>query len=238
MGQVEFLRGVASSTYQFGRPFPEYRRRRDLGGGVLIELAVHHFDLWRYLLGEDVDEIVAVSRSTDGDDTTATVVARMASGVMVTSVFSEHAAEQHEIEIYGDRGRIRASFYRFDGFDVVPTAPTTVIPSGGSAGSSGALGRLPGALGPPGTAGSSSSRSARCGSTSSTASSAARRGAEPRGRPAVAAGRAGRGAIGRQRPGRARDRRAATPPALSDPAGAGCLRAGDQPRHEDNGGSL
>ncbi len=121
LGQVEFLRGVASSTYQFGRRFPEYRRRRDLGGGVLIELAVHHFDLWRYLLGEEVEEIVAASQAKDGEDTTATVTARMASGVLVTSAFSEHAAEQHEIEIYGDRGRVRASIYKFDGFDLVPT---------------------------------------------------------------------------------------------------------------------
>lgn len=121
LGNVEFVRGVASSTYQFGRRFPEYRKRRDLGGGVLIELAVHHFDLWRYLLGEEVERVVAVSQAKDGEDATATVTARMASGVMVTSVFSERAAEQHEIEIYGNRGRIRASIYRFDGFDLVPT---------------------------------------------------------------------------------------------------------------------
>jgi predicted dehydrogenase len=121
LGEVEFLRGVASSTYQFGRRFPDYRRRRDLGGGVLIELAVHHFDLWRYLLEEEVEEIVATSQAKSGEDTTATVTARMTSGVLVTSAFSEHAAEQHEIEIYGDRGRIRASIYRFDGFDLVPT---------------------------------------------------------------------------------------------------------------------
>jgi predicted dehydrogenase len=121
LGQVAFVRGVASSTYQFGRRFPEYRRRRDLGGGVLIELAVHHFDLWRYLLGEEVAEIVATSRAINGEDTTATVTARMASGVLVTSAFSGYAAEQHEIEIYGDRGRIRASIYRFDGFDLIPT---------------------------------------------------------------------------------------------------------------------
>ena len=88
---------------------------------MLIELAVHHFDLWRYLLGEEVEQVVAVSHAKGGEDTTATVTARMASGVMVTSAFSEHAAEQHEIEIYGDRGRIRASIYRFDGFDLVPT---------------------------------------------------------------------------------------------------------------------
>ncbi len=121
LGRVELLRGVASSTYQLGRRFPEYRRRRDLGGGVLIELAVHHFDLWRYLLGEEVEEIVATSQANEGEDTTATVTARMKSGILVTSAFSEHAAEQHEIEIYGDRGRIRASIYRFDGFDWVPS---------------------------------------------------------------------------------------------------------------------
>lgn len=121
LGRVELVRGVASSTHQLGRRFPEYRRRRDLGGGVLIELAVHHFDLWRYLLGEEVDEVVAMTRAAEGDDATATVVARMASGVMVTSAFSERAAEQHEFEIYGERGRIRGSIYRFDGFDLVPS---------------------------------------------------------------------------------------------------------------------
>ncbi len=147
IGPVEFLRGVASSTYQFGRPLPEYRRRRDLGGGVLVELAVHHFDLWRYLLDDDVEEITAVSRSTHGDDTTAAVVARMASGVMVTSVFSEHAAAQHEVEIYGERGRIQASLYRFDGFDLAPVGRAhdghPVRRLGRLAG---ALGRLPHAL--------------------------------------------------------------------------------------------
>jgi myo-inositol 2-dehydrogenase / D-chiro-inositol 1-dehydrogenase len=120
LGEVAFVRGVASSNYQFGRRFPEYRRRRDLGGGVLFELAVHHFDLWRYMLGEEVAEIVATSHAKNGEDATATVTARMASGILVTSVFSEYAAEQHEIEIYGDRGRVRASIYRFDGFDLIP----------------------------------------------------------------------------------------------------------------------
>ena len=121
LGQIELVRGIASSTYQFGRQFPEYRRQRALGGGTLVELAVHHFDLWRYLLAEEVDEVIAVSRSTGGDDTTSTVIARMVSGAVVTSAFSERAAEQHEIEIYGDQARIRASLYRFDGFDLVPT---------------------------------------------------------------------------------------------------------------------
>jgi len=120
LGEVAFVRGVASSNYQFGRRFPEYRRRRDLGGGVLFELAVHHFDLWRYMLGEEVAEIVATSHAKNGEDATATVTARMASGILVTSAFSEYAAEQHEIEIYGDRGRVRASIYRFDGFDLIP----------------------------------------------------------------------------------------------------------------------
>jgi myo-inositol 2-dehydrogenase / D-chiro-inositol 1-dehydrogenase len=146
LGTVEFVRGVASSTYQFGRRFPAYRRRRDLGGGVLIELAVHHFDLWPYLLGEEVAEVIAVSRSSEGDDSTATVAARMTSGIVVTSAFSEAAGEQHEIEVYGERGRIRASLYRFDGFDLIPSGVYEGHPVRRAGRLVAALARLPGAV--------------------------------------------------------------------------------------------
>ena len=36
---------------------PVWRRRRTSGGGVLCEIAVHHIDLVRYLLGAEVLDV-------------------------------------------------------------------------------------------------------------------------------------------------------------------------------------
>src|SRR5262245_36863095 len=80
---------------------PGWRRRRELGGGVFFEIAVHHFDLWRFLLQSEVEEVFAVSRSQQWDDETSAVTARLANGMVVTSVFSERTGVNHEVEIYG-----------------------------------------------------------------------------------------------------------------------------------------
>ena len=118
LGQIRFLRSVVSTTNDMGRRFPAYRKQRALGGGVLIDLAVAHFDLWRHLLGEEVEEVSAVSIAGEADDTTAGVVGRMTSGAIATSVFSEQAAEQHLIAIHGERARLELSLYRADGFEL------------------------------------------------------------------------------------------------------------------------
>jgi predicted dehydrogenase len=120
LGPVEFIRTVSSSRYRWEPNYPEYRKRRDLGGGVLMELAVHHFDLWRFLLGVEIKEISAASRSDDCDDVTAAVTARLADGTIANSVFSQSAAENNEVEVFGLNGRMRLSFYRFDGFELSP----------------------------------------------------------------------------------------------------------------------
>jgi len=39
---------------------PDWKRRRADGGGSLVEIGVHLFDLWRYLLGTEVEEVFAL----------------------------------------------------------------------------------------------------------------------------------------------------------------------------------
>src|SRR5205807_7757964 len=95
---------------------------RELGGGVFFELAVHHFDLWRFLLRSEVEEVFAVSQSPRWEDETATVTARLANGVLVTSVFSQRTNESNEVEIYGRAGYLRVSCYRFDGLEYVSSS--------------------------------------------------------------------------------------------------------------------
>lgn len=115
LGRVQALRTVGTSTHERGRRLAAYRRSRALGGGTLLDFGVAHFDLWRFLLADEVEEVSACSRDDDGDDVTATVVGRMRSGALVTSLFSNRAAEDHAIEIFGEAGRASAALYRADG---------------------------------------------------------------------------------------------------------------------------
>ncbi len=119
LGRLELMRTVLTAHYE---TIPEWRKRRQLGGGVFFELAIHHFDLWRFLLRSEVEEVLATSRSGQWDDETAMVTAHMANGVLVASVFSERANENNEIEIYGRAGGLRISCYHFDGLEYVSSS--------------------------------------------------------------------------------------------------------------------
>src|SRR5262249_20605550 len=121
LGKIRFLDSVLSTTNDLGRRFPPYRKQRALGGGALIDLAVAHFDLWRHLLGEEVAEISSVSCAGGGVDKTAAVIGRMNSGVIATSLFSEDAAEQHQIAVHGERARIEMSLHSADGYHFSPS---------------------------------------------------------------------------------------------------------------------
>jgi predicted dehydrogenase len=88
----------------------------------LNELGVHHVDLWRFLLESEVDEVFASTRAGSNDDQTAMLTARLKNGALAASSLSQCAAEAHEIEIYGRQGRLLASPYRFDGFELAPAS--------------------------------------------------------------------------------------------------------------------
>jgi predicted dehydrogenase len=122
VGPVELARSVWSTRLQRHAGLPEWRRRRELGGGVLNEMAVHHVDLWRYLLDGEVTEVFASTRAGETDDETATLTARLRDGALAISGFSQGAADTHEIEILGRQGRLRVRPYRVDGFEVAPAS--------------------------------------------------------------------------------------------------------------------
>jgi len=120
LGPLKMTRSVATNRFRGNEA--EWLRHRELGGGVLIEHAVHTFDLWRFLLQSEVEEVFAVSRPGQWDDETATVTARMTNGVLATAVLSKGAAENNEMEIYGQNGRLHISRYRFDGLEFFPAS--------------------------------------------------------------------------------------------------------------------
>jgi myo-inositol 2-dehydrogenase/D-chiro-inositol 1-dehydrogenase len=122
LGRIDAIRTVWTSAIRMRGELPAWRDSRASGGGVLFEIGVHHFDLWRSLLGLEVDEIHAFSYPGGSLDEVAAVSARLSGGVLASSLFSERTADQNEIEIQGSTARLRFSIYRFDPFEVVASS--------------------------------------------------------------------------------------------------------------------
>ena len=108
LGRIKLVRTALTSGVSFDADFPAWRALREEGGGAVFELGVHHFDLVRFLLGGEAEEVFADWR----EDETATVAARMSCGAQVLSAFCEGTDESHEIEIFGERGRLASPLPR------------------------------------------------------------------------------------------------------------------------------
>ncbi len=120
LGKLEAIRTTWNSPVNYEGNLPGWRNRREQGGGALVEIAVHHFDLWRFLLDSEVEEIFALSRFDGLSDETATVSARMTNGVLASAFFSERTSHDIEVEIYGRKGRLRLCCQHFDGLQWHP----------------------------------------------------------------------------------------------------------------------
>ena len=115
LGPLSLMRTVFTNALCHDDRLPAWRRDRSRGGGVILDLAVHHFDLWRFLLSTEVQEISVSARSERWQDEAAVISARMTNGILVSSVFASGTGEQHELECYGEAGRLHISCYRYDG---------------------------------------------------------------------------------------------------------------------------
>lgn len=115
LGSVRLVRSTYTSLTRCNHESPEWRLNRETGG-LLQEQAIHHFDLWRYLLKSEVDE-VDVRMSSDGIEAVALV--RMGNGVLIHAGFSEGATETNELDIFGNEAVLRLSCYEFDGLEVI-----------------------------------------------------------------------------------------------------------------------
>ncbi len=118
IGQVQMIRTVWTGGPAHRITLPKWLDQRKAGGGVLIESGVHHYDMWRFLLDDEVTQVSAESLSQNSEEDAAVVNGRMAGGALATSVFSRGTADHHEIDIYGSDGRLRMSAYRVDGLQV------------------------------------------------------------------------------------------------------------------------
>ena len=119
LGTIESIR----STWYSPRAdlgLPAWRWQRESGGGALVEIGVHHYDLWRYLLGTEVADVYATAIDGTRHDESAVVSARMTNGVLATALLSERTSHQIEIEVAGSEGRLRIDCLRFEGLEWLP----------------------------------------------------------------------------------------------------------------------
>jgi len=120
LGAIELVQSTFTTDIRLTRKLPAWRDSRMLGGGVISEIATHHIDLWRWLLSDEIVEVATFCRSDDEEDTAASVMARLRSGALATLQTSERTTPRQQIEVFGQRGRMRVSLYDFDGLEVVP----------------------------------------------------------------------------------------------------------------------
>jgi myo-inositol 2-dehydrogenase/D-chiro-inositol 1-dehydrogenase len=108
LGEVWCIRTVLTNDSLDQPDAPDWRAERRRGGGALLEMGVHHLDLWRFLLDAEVEEVFAL---TQGDDESIAVAGRMQNGVPTSSLFSQRTGHVNEVEIYGDSGQLKVSPY-------------------------------------------------------------------------------------------------------------------------------
>ena len=205
--RVGRLARSAFDDARFSMPdLPAWRMRREHGGGALIDKAIHHLDLWSYLLDDRIDEVFAFGHAGRGDDETVAVSARMRGGALATLQASDDTVTRNELTLNGDLGSVRIDLYRSDGLELVGLGDLPGAPRPGCAERSRTPGR-PSRMPARSAAAAPSMRpTAPSGRRLPVASGASSRRRARRGRSPRAPGGAGRGTFDHGRSGRPRGR--------------------------------
>jgi predicted dehydrogenase len=122
VGDIELFRASWTCGFHVGREWPAWRFDRARGGGAFNEIAVHHLDLLRYLLADEIHSITAETRSDEIVDQCVVIDAKMRSGAMASLSVSQRTADGNDIQVYGRRGVVSLSCYRADSFTVRSSA--------------------------------------------------------------------------------------------------------------------
>ncbi len=118
LGRIQAVRTVFSDSTLARPELPEWRRSRASGGGSLLDKGVHHFDLVRYLLGEDFAVVAAGSSGRHADDEVVTISGRTTGGALVSMLMMDAATLGNELTLYGDEASLHVDCYRSDGFEL------------------------------------------------------------------------------------------------------------------------
>lgn len=113
-GLIGRVRGIQMASCEPAAPevMPPWRLRRASGGGVLLDLASHHVDSLRWLLGDEIGEVAASVSSELSEDDTAHLQLSMRGGAEVHGFFSYRAGHADYLELLGERGVLRVDRFR------------------------------------------------------------------------------------------------------------------------------
>ena len=88
-----------------------WRQQRATGGGALLDLGSHHFDLLRFVLDDELLRLEGSVRSERSEDDSAWVRAELAGGATAQLFFSLASGKADVFEFFGERGVLRADRY-------------------------------------------------------------------------------------------------------------------------------
>jgi predicted dehydrogenase len=103
IGTPALVRSVFSAAQ---RQLPDWKQKRDSGGGVLLDLASHHLDLLPWLLDASITSISASVSSRVSDDDGAILALRFENGLEGQVAVSMIGSETDRVEIIGDAGAL------------------------------------------------------------------------------------------------------------------------------------
>ncbi len=103
LGDLVAIRTVFSSAVG---ALPPWKQRRSVGGGALLDLGSHHFDLIPYVLGRPIAEVFAQIRSLRSEDDSVVAHMRITDGLPVQSFFSISAVDEDRFEVFGQAGKL------------------------------------------------------------------------------------------------------------------------------------
>jgi myo-inositol 2-dehydrogenase/D-chiro-inositol 1-dehydrogenase len=107
IGEVRALSTVFSEPSQL----PPWKLHRSEGGGVLLDLGSHHFDLIRWMLGVEVERVDSTIRSEASEQDSAWVRLGLTGGGIASCFFSLRAAQADALELIGTRGTLHVDRY-------------------------------------------------------------------------------------------------------------------------------
>jgi predicted dehydrogenase len=113
-GRIGRIRGVQMAFCEPNAPdaMPAWKRRRETGGGVLLDLATHHIDSLRWFLDDEIGEVAASLSSELTEHDTASLRLSMPGGVEAQGFYSYRAGHADFLEFLGERGTLRVDRFR------------------------------------------------------------------------------------------------------------------------------
>ncbi|MEP7344468.1 MAG: Gfo/Idh/MocA family oxidoreductase [Gemmatimonadaceae bacterium] len=102
---------TVSTVFSEPSELPAWKVNRTAGGGVLLDLGSHHFDLIRWMLGVEVEHVESTLRSDASEQDSASVRLRLSGNATASCSFSFRAARADSFELIGTRGVLRIDRY-------------------------------------------------------------------------------------------------------------------------------